>query len=90
MLAIVLVAALLAALVETPPNDSWLMGAILFWPTILLDRIFIPDPDYLDLGIMFASVFISTGSYTLVIYSVLLCLSKIKRGREKLSIDGRA
>lgn len=76
MLAIILIAALFAALVEASPDDSWLIGAILFWPTMLLDRIFIPDPDYMDLGIMFASVFISTGSYTLVIYTVLLCLSK--------------
>ena len=57
--------------------DSSLMGSILFWPTMLLDRIFIPDPDYFDLEIMFASLFISIGSYALAIYVVSLCLSKI-------------
>ena len=90
MSAIIIVAALLAQFAEADPTRSHLVGWMIFWPTILFDRIFIPDPDYMDLEIMFASLFISTGSYTLVVYSVLSCLSRIKRRHGKISIGGRA
>jgi hypothetical protein len=71
------------------PN-SRVIGSILFWPSTLLDWIFIPDLDYIDLDIMFASLFISTGSYALVIYLGMLRFFKLKYRLKKLSADERA
>jgi hypothetical protein len=83
-------AATILAVLDSSYGGDWLIGSILFWPTIFLDKFFPPDPDYMDLHIMFGSLFISISSYTLAIYLVLWCASKIKAKGGKLSVDGRA
>jgi hypothetical protein len=83
-------AATIISIADSSHGSDWLIGTMLFWPTVLLDKFFPPDPDYMDLEIMFASLFISIGSYTLVVYFVLWCLSKIKAEVGELSIDRRA
>ena len=86
---IVSLVAIITSVVDSFSDTHWLVGTMLFWPTIFLDRFFPPDPDYLDLEIMWLSLFISFGTYMLIISFILWLVSRMK-ARGNPSSDGRA
>ena len=87
----VVVTSLVAIIISVVDSFSGnrFVGTMLFWPTIFLDRFFPTDPDYFDLEIMWVSLFMSFGTYTLIISFILWLVSRIK-ARGNPSNDGRA